>query len=107
MKRVAQVISLPSEGIEEYERLHEEVWPTVLERIKLSNITNYSIYRYENLLIAYFEYVGNDFEADMAAIAADPETQRWWKLTDPLQRPVPEAAEGQWWHVVPEVFHTD
>jgi len=28
-------------------------------------------------LSSYFEYVGNDFEADMAKMAADPTTQEW------------------------------
>ena len=59
------------------------------------------------MLFSYFEYVGDDYEGDMAAIAADPETQRWWTFTDPLQRPVAEAAEGEWWHAIPEVFHAD
>lgn len=107
MRRIAQVIAIPTEGIQEYERLHAAVWPTVLARIAASNIRNYSIYRYENLLFSYFEYVGKDFDADMAEIAADPETQNWWKLTDPLQRKVPEAGADQWWHAIPEVFHAD
>lgn len=107
MRRVAQVIAVKSEEIAEYEKIHAEVWPTVLDRLRKSNIRNYSIYRYENLLFSYFEYVGDDFDKDMAEIAADPETQRWWKVTDPMQNKVPEATENEWWHVIPEVFHTD
>lgn len=107
MKRVASVIGIADENIAEYERLHAAVWPAVLERIKASNIKNYSIYRYGNLLFSYFEYIGSDYEADMALIAADPDTQEWWKHTDPLQNALPERAEGEWWHEIPEVFHTD
>jgi L-rhamnose mutarotase len=47
------------------------------------------------------------YEKDMATIAADPETQRWWKITDPMQSQVPEARSGEWWHVIPENFHVD
>ena len=61
----------------------------MLEQIRRSNIRNYSIYREGTQLFAYFEYVGDDFAADMAAMAADPETQRWWALTDALQEPLP------------------
>ena len=43
-----------------------------------------------NQLFAYFEYVGDDFAADMAKMAADPMTQDWWKFTDPLQEPLPD-----------------
>lgn len=107
MKRVAQVIGLPKEHWEAYERYHAEVWPGVLEQIAKSNITNYSIFRHGELLFSYFEYVGDDFEADMARMAEDPETQRWWSVQEPLQRPLDGRADGEWWTTLPEVFHTD
>ncbi|KIP51550.1 L-rhamnose mutarotase [Leucobacter komagatae] len=107
MKRVAQVIGVPPQHWEAYERYHAAVWPTVLEQIALSNIQNYSIYRHGELLFSYFEYVGDDYEADMARMAADPETQRWWSLQQPLQRPLEGRAEGEWWAEMAEVFHQD
>jgi len=107
MKRFASVIGLPPESVERYEALHASVWPAVLERISASNIVNYSIYRYGELLFAYMEYDGDDFEADMAAMAADPVTQEWWDVCKPLQRPVEDRAEGEWWKDLPEIFHTD
>jgi L-rhamnose mutarotase len=51
------------------------------------------------------EYSGSDYESDMALIATDPITQDWWKLTAPMQNPVPEKLESEWWHVIPEAFH--
>lgn len=107
MKRYASVIGLKPEHREEYERLHADVWPTVLKQIHDSNIRNYSIYRYRELLFAYFEYVGTDFAADMARMAEDEHTQRWWDLCKPLQTPVEDRASGEWWMDVLEVFHTD
>jgi L-rhamnose mutarotase len=53
------------------------------------------------------EYTGVDYEADMAVIAADSRTQEWWKITDPMQSPVPEKKRGEWWHPIHEVFHLD
>jgi L-rhamnose mutarotase len=106
-RRVASVIGLDPAGIAEYERLHADVWEEVLARIARSNIRNYSIYRYGDLLFSYYEHVGDDLEADLAAMAADPVTQRWWALCSPLQRPVPERAAGEWWHALREVFHVD
>jgi len=29
------------------------------------------------------------------AMAADPETRRWWKETDPCQSPLPDAAAAR------------
>ena len=72
MKRYAAVLGLKPEAVEDYVRVHAAVWPDVLAQIRRSNIRNYSIYlkRPENLLFSYFEYVGTDYEADMAAIGA-------------------------------------
>jgi L-rhamnose mutarotase len=107
VQRVAAVIGLEPSGTAEYERLHANVWDEVLRQIDRSNIRNYSIFRYGELLFSYFEYVGDDLAADLAAMAADPDTRRWWALCSPLQRPVPERGSGEWWHVLTEVFHVD
>ncbi|WP_353827738.1 L-rhamnose mutarotase [Agromyces sp. SYSU T0242] len=106
-RRVASIIELDPDRIEEYERYHAAVWPGVLDRLRASNVRNYSIYRHGAMLFSYLEYVGDDYDADMAAIAADPETQRWWDVMMPMQRPLAERAEGEWWMELPEVFHLD
>lgn len=107
MQRFGQVIGIKPEHVEEYERLHAAVWPGVLATIFACNIRNYSIFRYGDLLFAYFEYIGDDFEADMAKMAADPTTQEWWSVCQPMQQPVPQAEASEWWKTIPEVFHVD
>ncbi len=106
VRRQAQVIRVRPERIEEYEAIHRDVWPGVLATIERSNIRNYSIYRMGDLLFSYFEYVGEDYDADMAAMAEDPVTREWWKLTEPMQEPLESRGEGEWWMTIPEVFHT-
>ncbi|HOT50704.1 MAG TPA: L-rhamnose mutarotase [Candidatus Hydrogenedentes bacterium] len=95
------------EKIEEYKRLHAAVWPDVLKKIKECNISNYSIYLKDDFLFSYFEYTGDDFAADMAKMAADPTTQRWWDVCKPCQSPLPTRKEGEWWADMEEVFHCD
>jgi L-rhamnose mutarotase len=107
MQRIGQLIGVKPEAIEEYERLHAQVWPEVLDMIHACNIRNYTIFRHDTTLFAYFEYVGNDFAADMAKMAADPKTQEWWTYTDPLQEPLPTRGTGEWWTTMRAVFHTD
>ena len=107
VQRFASVLGMPKENRERYEELHAAVWPEVLEQIKKSNIRNYSIFRYGELLFSYYEYVGNDYEGDMARMAADPATQKWWEINEPLQRPVVDRKAGEWWASIPEIFHTD
>ena len=107
MQRFGQVIGIQPENIAEYSRLHAAVWPAVLNKITECNIRNYSIFVKDNLLFAYFEYHGADFEGDMAKMAADPTTQEWWAVNKPLQSPLPTRAEGEWWVTMKEIFHTD
>jgi L-rhamnose mutarotase len=109
MQRMGMVIGIKPEKIPEYKALHAAAWPGILERIAASNIRNYSIFlrEPENLLFGYWEYHGADFEADMAAIAADPETQRWWALTDPCQMPLASRKDGEQWSMMEQVFYTD
>lgn len=112
MKRYGSVIGVRAEKIEEYTRLHAAVWPGVLGKITECNIRNYSIYLRKmpdgrHYLFSYFEYVGNDFGADMAKMAADPLTQKWWDVCMPCQEPLPDRGKGQWWANMEEVFHLD
>ncbi len=107
MRRFGQIIGVKPEQIEAYERIHAAVWPEVLDMIAACNMRNYSIFRHGHLLFAYFEYVGSDYEADMARMAADPKTQEWWTHTDPMQEPVDGRAPGEHWATMREVFHTD
>ena len=107
MKRFGQVIGVRPEKLEEYKKLHAAVWPGVLKMIRECNIRNYSIYYKDGLLYAYFEYVGYDFESDMAKMAADPTTQKWWDVCKPCQAPLSSRKEGEWWADMEEVFHCD
>lgn len=107
MQRYGQIIGVKPEQITAYEQIHAAVWPDVLAMIYACNIRNYSIFRHGTLLFAYFEYVGADFAADMARMAADPKTQEWWTHTDPMQEPLADRAAGERWAMMREVFHTD
>ena len=112
MKRYGMVIGFNEEKMEEYNKLHAAVWPDVLKMISECNIWNYSIYLRKlpdgkHYLFSYFEYVGEDFEADMKRMAADPTTQKWWAVCKPCQVPLPDRAKGEWWANMDEVFHCD
>lgn len=107
MKRYGQIIGVKPEHFEEYKKFHAAVWPDVLKMITDCNIRNYSIFHKDNQLFAYFEYVGDDFAADMAKMAADPTTQKWWSVMEPMQQPVETRKPGEWWANMDEVFHLD
>jgi L-rhamnose mutarotase len=107
MKRFGQMIKVKPGKLEEYKRLHAAAWPGVLKTITECNIRNYSIYYKDGLLFSYFEYIGEDFAADMDRMAADPVTQQWWDVCKPCHIPLETRAEGEWWADMEEVFHYD
>jgi L-rhamnose mutarotase len=109
-QRFAWVTGLKPEKAAYYEDLHAHPWPAVNRMLKQCHIRNFSIHQREIegklYLFAYLEYTGRDFEADMNTMAADPETQRWWKETDPCQSPLPDAAaKGKIWADTQEVYY--
>jgi L-rhamnose mutarotase len=112
VKRHGWVIRLRPGKVEEYKRLHREVWPGVLATISACGIRNYSIFLKRlddgrDYLFASFEHEGADLRADLAKMAADPMTQKWWKLTDPMQEPIGTRKEGERWADMEEVFRYD
>ena len=107
MKRHGQLIGIKKGKLEEYKKYHAAIWPEIAAKIKECNIRNYSIFHKDGMLFAYFEYTGEDFEADMAKMAADKKTQEWWDIMMPMQEPWSTRGEGEWWAEMEEVFHLD
>lgn len=107
MRRIASIIRLRPARAAEYRELHAAAWPEVLAALTRARVHNYSIFERDGLLFSYLEYRGEDYAADMAALARDEATQRWWTLTDPCQQPLDSAAEGEWWAPADELFHLD
>jgi L-rhamnose mutarotase len=112
MTRYGMVIGVRAEKLDEYKQFHAAVWPDVLKMIKQCHLQNYSIYLRrmpdgQHYLFSYFEYTGTDFAADMAKMAADPTTQRWWSHCIPCQKPLEDRKPDEWWAGMEEVFHQD
>ncbi len=109
-ERHAWVTGLKLEKAARYRALHAQPWASVNRTLKRCHIRNFSIHEREIggrlYLFAYLEYTGRDFDADMARMAADPETRRWWRETDPCQVPLPDAAaRGKIWADMTELYH--
>ena len=109
-RRHAWITGLKPELAARYRDLHAKPWPAVNRMLKECHIENFSIWQRpiegKLYLFAYLEYTGRDFDADMRKMAADPETQRWWRETDPCQIPLPDAAaKGKIWSDMTEVYY--
>jgi len=109
-RRFARVIEIRPEVREEYSKLHAEIWPEVASMIKQAHLENYSIYLHEFpdgrcYLFSYFEYTGNDFDADIKAMATCPRVKEWGALCSSYQLPLGNRNEGEWWSSMSEVFY--
>ena len=112
MKRYGMVINVKKDKVEEYKKLHAAVWPDVLKKIKDCNIINYSIYlaqlkKGKYTLFSYFEYTGQDFDADMKKMADDPVTQKWWDVCISCLNPIELRQEGELWMNMEELFYVE
>lgn len=107
MRRYGMIIRLRPEAEESYRRHHAAVWPAVLHTITQCNIRNYTIFLRDGVLFGYYEYIGQDHAADMRKMAADPATQEWWAIMEPMQQPFDDRPAGAWWSPLEEVFHHD
>lgn len=105
MRRFGWVTRLVPTQREEYLELHREVWPQVEATITACGIRNYTIFVRGDVLFSYFEYVGDDYEADQARMAEDAVTQEWWTRTAPCQLPFDADSPEPNWQPLDEVWH--
>jgi len=76
-----------------------------LGHVRMSNAnTSWAIHMIMLVLFSYFEYTGSDFSADIAKMAADPMTQKWWDVCKPCHEPLADRAADEWWAVMEEAF---
>lgn len=110
-KRICQIVKLKPEYLDEYKKVHAQVWEPVLNNLKKYRIEDYSIhYAPElNLLIANFKYLGDDWEGDGERMRNDLGNHKWWEMTDNMQESFIPGTTGStdpkgWWLSLEEVF---
>ena len=72
---------------EEYKRRHDEIWPEMLDALRVAGFRDYWIFRHGLQLILTFEC--DDVEALMAAIQGNPVDARWGEAVKALVVPRP------------------
>jgi L-rhamnose mutarotase len=104
IRRIGMVIGIKEDCIEAYRALHDG--PGVRGLLQSYNIRNFNIFLqkmpdgkfYE---FAYYEYHGNDYEADMAKLAKEPRNIAWLKQTDATQMPLENHKS---WTIMERIF---
>jgi len=91
--------------IEEYKKLHQNVWPEIIKSIKDSGINVLDIYCSGNRLFMIIE-ADADFTFDKKSqMDADNEkVQEWETLMWKFQQALPWAKQGEKWVVMDKIF---
>ena len=106
MKRICFVLYVKPERLEEYKRRHRSVWPDMLNALRETGWTNYSLFlREDGMLVGYLET--EDFEQARAGMASREVNERWQREMKDffVQREglLPDRAM----QALEEVFHLD
>lgn len=81
MQRYTVITKLKPDKVARYIELHNQIWPEVVELGHRAGLRNYSIHRVDTYLFSYYEYVGTDYEADMAWKNSHEIVKQWQAAT--------------------------
>ena len=109
VKRVGMVIKIKPECIEEYKAVHADSNYGVRDLLIEANMRNFSIFLHQLddgnwYEFGYYEYTGDDFEADMAKLNKHPRNIEWLKVCDPMQIPL-EGFDS--WAEMEQIYYND
>lgn len=91
--------------IQEYKKLHENVWPEIIDSIKNSGITVLDIYCTGNRLFMIIEADADfTFEKKSAMDENNAKVQEWETLMWQFQQALPWAKAGEKWILMDKIF---
>ena len=107
--RMGMIIGTNPEKLGQYRKLHADAHPGVRDLLRKYNIRNFSIFLKrlpdnKEYLFGYYEYTGNDYESDMAALAKEPRNIEWLAMCDPCQVPLPGESS---WAEMTAIYHNE
>lgn len=103
LKRYAFMLRLRPGAAAAYEEAHGAVWPEMLALLKSAGISEYSIYRRDELLILTLRAA--DFETSWRQIESDPINTRWQEAMAPFFAPNEGLRPGERFPMMEEVFY--
>jgi L-rhamnose mutarotase len=103
MQRVAFLLRLLPGTESAYDKAHAEVWPEMLALLKRAGISEYSIFRRDQLLFLTMHV--EDFDQVWARIEADPVNTKWQQAMSPYFAPLDPLRPGERLPMMREIFY--
>lgn len=109
VRRFGIVIGVNPERIDTYRKVHADDHPGVRDLLQKYNIHNFSIFIKKlddgkEYLFGYYEYTGDDYDADMAGLGGEKRNEEWLAMCDPCQIPL-DGYTG--WAEMERVYYND
>ena len=106
MQRVAFLLRLKPGTGPDYDKAHAAVWPEMLALLKRAGISDYSIFRRDELLFLCMRIDG-DFDAVWDKIDPDPVNIRWQQAMSEYFVPKQETRTSERFPMMQEVFYLE
>jgi len=103
MPRVAFLLRLRPGTEEAYDQAHRAVWPEMLALLQRAGVSEYSIFRREQMLVLTMQV--EDFDQTWARIEADPVNTKWQAAMAPYFAPLDPLQPGERFPMLREVFY--
>lgn len=106
MNRIGFLLKVRADRLEEYRRVHEDVWPEMLDALRRHGWHNYSLFlREDGTLFGYFETPGS-FQDALDGMASEAVNARWQTEMAPFFEGTGGHADRMM-ETLTEVFHLD
>jgi L-rhamnose mutarotase len=106
MNRICFILQVRPDKLEEYKARHQAVWPEMLEALRQTGWTNYSLFlRPDGLLVGYLETA--NFERAKRLMEATEVNGRWQREMAEFFVESTVLLEGSGPEPLQEVFHLD
>lgn len=103
MERIAFQLRLKPNKVEEYDRVHKQVWPELLQELKSFGVREYSIFRRNQQLVLYLRV--QDFDRLLTQLAASEINLKWQGYVKDLFEIIPDIKEGETFAMMHEIFY--
>lgn len=107
MKRVGFLLKVRQDKIEEYKKVHQNVWPEMKEALGRTGWHNYSLFmREDGLLFGYFE-APQDFQTALDGMDKEAINEKWQTAMAPYFEALEGKRADESMLELQEVFHLD
>lgn len=107
MNRIGFLLKVKKDKLEEYKKIHQDVWPDMLDALRRCGWHNYSLFmRDDGQLFGYFE-TPHDLQTASDAMKKEAVNTRWQTMMAPFFESPDGARADEIFIELQEVFHTD